>query len=368
MIDWFDPAYKAGGPIASIINFCQAMGEKYDLFILTSDHDLSLHEKLPVVTDNWIRWKSMANVWYSNRKITRAFLKSLIMEIKPNVLYLNGVFSFQYSLVPLWVSYAWRNDLKVIINPRGMLFSDALKVKYLKKRVFLALVKRHPVWKSVTWQHASKEEEHCSKKIFGHDIKSVIAGNFLPATQKFQKIAKQAGELRLIFIGRIHPIKNPLVLLNFLNDLVGKVILNIYGPIEDQEYYQNCFEVAQRLPGNIKVSFQGPCHRRKVPELIQEHHFLVLPSKSENFAHAIAESWTAGRPVLISKNTPWHDLDKKGIGWDIDLTKFSSQLNEMLLMNDDCYEKLCIQSRDYALELQKNAEVIETYHLLLASE
>ena len=39
--DWFDPAYKAGGPIRSAVNFVKQMKDDYEIFILTSDRDLN---------------------------------------------------------------------------------------------------------------------------------------------------------------------------------------------------------------------------------------------------------------------------------------------------------------------------------------
>lgn len=46
-----------------------------------------------------------------------------------------------------------------------------------------------------------------------------------------------------------------------------------------------------------------------------------MPTKGENYGHAITEALCAGLPMLIANTTPWRDLKTKGIGWDIPLDK-----------------------------------------------
>ena len=49
----------------------------------------------------------------------------------------------------------------------------------------------------------------------------------------------------------------------------------------------------------------------------------LFPSGGENFSHVIYESLSVGTTVLISKNTPWKNLQKKGLGWDVDIRKIN---------------------------------------------
>ena len=50
-----------------------------------------------------------------------------------------------------------------------------------------------------------------------------------------------------------------------------------------------------------------------------EYHFFILPTLGENFGHVFIEALAAGCPLIISNRTPWLELEKKGIGWDIPL-------------------------------------------------
>jgi hypothetical protein len=70
---------------------------------------------------------------------------------------------------------------------------------------------------------------------------------------------------------------------------------------------------------NIKVEHKGAIPNHEVLNQLQNYHFSVLSTLGENFGHSIFEVLLAGRPILISDRTPWSELQKKYIGWDISL-------------------------------------------------
>ena len=53
--------------------------------------------------------------------------------------------------------------------------------------------------------------------------------------------------------------------------------------------------------------------------LFQTSDFFVLPTHSENFGLAIAESLASGTPVITTVGTPWHDLNDTNSGAWIDV-------------------------------------------------
>ena len=52
-IDWYLPAFRAGGPIRSIANLVAALGDDIDFRIVCGDRDLGASEPLPVDLDTW---------------------------------------------------------------------------------------------------------------------------------------------------------------------------------------------------------------------------------------------------------------------------------------------------------------------------
>lgn len=57
VIDWFDPAYKAGGPIRSAVNFVRQLKDEFEIFVLTSDRDLNdIKPMNSIVVDKWVEY------------------------------------------------------------------------------------------------------------------------------------------------------------------------------------------------------------------------------------------------------------------------------------------------------------------------
>ena len=83
--DWYAPAFKAGGPIRSIVNFVDRFKDQYDIYVFTSDRDIN--EKRPfknIETDQWLD-RDGYHIWYyspgtmSNKKV-----RSVIAAFNPD--------------------------------------------------------------------------------------------------------------------------------------------------------------------------------------------------------------------------------------------------------------------------------------------
>ena len=110
------------------------------------------------------------------------------------------------------------------------------------------------------------------------------------------------------------------------------------------------------MPENITVTYRGFLNNKQAESTLSQYHFLFLPSKGENYGHAIIESLSLGCPVIISNNTPWRELESHGAGWDISLNnpaKFEEILQYCCEMNQNDYD-----------EMSKNAYYLAKKHIL----
>ena len=96
-VDWFPPAFRAGGPIKSAYNLCALLSKYHDVWVVTGSHDLGELDALDVPQDEWnsvqigdetiqVRYCSKANL---NRHVWSNTLKT----IEPNFIHLNSMFS-----------------------------------------------------------------------------------------------------------------------------------------------------------------------------------------------------------------------------------------------------------------------------------
>jgi glycosyltransferase involved in cell wall biosynthesis len=184
-----------------------------------------------------------------------------------------------------------------------------------------------------------------------------------------KKVSKEKGQLRLVSMARIAPEKNTLFALEALKRTAGKVdiVFDLYGQIYNETYWQECKTVIDALPSNITINYRGMVESDKVAEVIGDYHFLFLPSRGENFGHVILESFTAARPVLISDQTPWRELEKLYCGYDLPLEEnlFAETIGGMVEMDENEWEKMCEAARKRAEAFCNDEENLERYVRLL---
>src|SRR4030095_7978171 len=305
LTDWYEPGFKAGGPIQSCKNFVAAMHEEFEISILTSDRDLGEKHPYPeILVNQWNQRFPGISVYYAEKdKLNPGKIAALIREIQPDFSYLNSMYSYRFSVIPLL--FSWRNKIsaKIILAPRGMLQEGAMHFKTAKKKLFIRLVNFMGVPRKLRF-HATDEQEQ--KDILQHfpRAKEVFEiPNFsAPLPMHVQGITKNPGILRAVYISRIIPKKNLVFFLQILSRIPEDIQLkfDIYGEVEDDAYWEQANQIIHSLPENISVRYHGALPHEKVNETLEASHIFVLPSRAENFGHAIFESWSAARPCMIS--------------------------------------------------------------------
>lgn len=132
--NYYLPGYKAGGGLRTIVNTVERFGDKFDFRIIALDHD---GNGIPFDSVNIDQWNTIgeAKVFYlSSSSIKIVKLYHLISEIKPDLIYLNSIFS-QLSIFLLTLKkIKLISKTPVIIAPEGELSDGALQLKSSKKR------------------------------------------------------------------------------------------------------------------------------------------------------------------------------------------------------------------------------------------
>jgi len=308
-VDYYLPGYKAGGPIRTISNLVEKLGDEFDFYIITRDHDLKSNK---CYTDiNKKSWNKIgkANVFYLSNKDLFTFKTLRILYKMPHdIIYLNSFFSFYFSGIILFLNNLFKiTKSPIIIAPRGEFSPGALLIKKTKKNIYKFLLKKSKSLNMVYWQASNLNEYNNINKFNITNLNRVlIAENITISNNNINSfLTRHPGPLRIIFISRISPMKNLDFLLDVLSLVKAEIVLNICGPKEDLEYWNLCNQYIDKLSPNIKVSYLGLADPNDIGKSFNNHDLFILPTKGENFGHIIFESLNFGVPVIISDRTPW---------------------------------------------------------------
>lgn len=328
--EYYTPGYKAGGPIRSIANIVEALGNEFSFYIVTRDRDLGDARSYPNIQQG--SWQSVGKgqvMYLSDKDMTILALRRLLTSIDYDLVYLNGFFNSSTRSVLLLRALGAIPERPVIVAPRGEFSRGALAIKHTKKQLFIRSVRLARLFKGVTWQASSQYEQIDIETHFSEDIESGMSSIYVApnlflksrldhATVNSRPI-KSPGTVRIVSLSRISRKKNLKFALRLFENIQGVVEFDIYGPIEDDAYWEECQQLMAQLPGNVQAAHQGAVPSEQVEAILSQYHLFLFPTQGENFGHVILESLSAGCPILISDQTPWQNLQENFAGWNLPL-------------------------------------------------
>ena len=374
-VAYYLPGYRSGGPVRTIANFVDHLGDGFDIRIVTRDRDALDTEPYPSVeVDAW-NTVGKAQVFYASGKtLNLRGIAKLLRETPRNVLYLNSFFAFGFTGLPLLarrLGIAPRNPC--VIAPRGEFSQGAIALKAWKKRPYMRVTRMMGLYSGLHWQASSEFEVSDIQRELDVPAEDIsVAPNLPPAIEpaglgEASHQPRGDGPLRLVFLSRISPKKNLDFLLEVLTEVNFDVVLDIYGVVDDEDHWGYCKTLIAQLPASVEVNYEGVIPHSKVSRVIANYDLFVLPTRGENYGHAIAEALTQGTPVLISDQTPWRDLERYGAGWDLPLDKkyrFLDAITRVNSMERADYLALRQSTADYARRKLSDPSIAESNRCL----
>lgn len=366
------PGFKSGGPVRTIANMVEHLGNELDFRIVTADRDALDTSAYPgVEVDAW-NIVGKAHVYYSspsNRSVS-SFAR-LLRQTPHDALYLNSFFDPVFTLGPLLARYfriAPRRPC--VIAPRGEFSAGAISIKYWRKRSYISSARTLKLYNNLIWQASSEYEAEEIRTLMGLQARRIIVAIDLPPiinkvnVDSFypQEDTKKPNELKIIFLSRISPKKNLIFALKAMKQVNAEVVLDIYGPIYDESYWTKCEAEIRTLPKNINARYRGVVRSGGVPKVMAEYDLFFFPTLGENYGHVIREALDVGTPVLISDKTPWRDLEGKGVGWDLSLDDsagFAVCIDYCANLDSDIYRAWRSKVRDYAEQIKADSHAVE---------
>ncbi len=352
------PGWRDGGPVRSILNLTEWLGDEYDIRIMCLDRDHGDKDRYPGIRTNEYNTVGKAKVWYTE-KYTSEDISNLAADA--DIIYCCGPYG-DYARMAMRLKKEEKLKAPLYIASMGSFSPEAFKIKGLKKRLFISYMKMSGLFSKITWSVTSPREEEELKAVIGKDAKCVIAKDLPRKGITEHRHVKEEKSLRLAFISRISRKKN----LSFIPDILRlidddiKVRLDIYGADEDRDYLHECMQKLDELRKthpDCRWKYMGEADSEKIPGIFADYDAFLFPTLGENYGHVIAESLAAGTVPVISDTTPWLDLDEKGCGYVCPLNdgaSFAKAIGELAAMDENaldikrkkCYEYIDSLNRE----------------------
>jgi len=233
----------------------------------------------------------------------------------PDVIHLHGLWEWPIHRACHW---AVRNHVPIIWSPHGALSPWSLHHKWWKKCVPWYLYQRHDLT-CARIIHATTELEARWNKRFGFAGKPLLVPLGVHLPQMVHQRIRMANEpLRVLFVGRIYPVKGLLNVVRAAEKLKDiSICFRIVGP--DQAGHQSeLITETERLGVSSMFEWPGAKFGEELADEYDACDILILPSFTENFGATVAEALAHGRPALASRFTPWRILDERKCGWWVD--------------------------------------------------
>ena len=351
------PGYKDGGPVRTIKNLTDLLGNEYDIRIMCHDRDHG--DKVPYSNINVNTYNKVGNAKVYYVKDGKFTLKTLLNEIKKvDIVYCCGPYD-NYAIKTIFLKRLGLFNQNLVVASMGSFSKGALSLKSRKKMIFLAIMKKLGCLKKILWSVTSNIEERELKEVIGNQANCIIAED-LPRNEKVSHIhKKKRNHLKLIFISRICKMKNLLGAIQIVSNITEfPVQFDIYGTVEDEEYWKLCNTELEKLPANIEWQYQGECDSEKVLGIFTKYDVFLFPTLGENFGHVINESLLAGCLPIISNRTPWLDLDDYECGNVIDLNNrelFIETLKRYGALDNDKFKNYVINAQKYISNKNKES-------------
>ena len=328
-----------GGPLFSMKIIAETQSKLgHDVIIITGK---SINEKDKITFDSNI--KVMENNSYSKFRYMPNWLNILKNKIGiPDIIHTYGLWSYSNYAAG---KYSREFNVPHIIAPCGMLYEEALNSSSnLKKIAWYFFQKKHLNNSSCLHAKSNQELENLFK-IFPHKQIKVLP-NPIEIQNNNQKNRNNKYFLKnleidkkiIFYIGRIHNrkgLKSLILVWDKIVKLFPGWVLIIAGTGEEK-YCSKIIDVSKKAKnikffnamkkdiideGDYNLIIAGPLYDNEKKLLFEYSSLFISPSNFENFGMSIAEALSYQLPVIISRNTPWENIEKNNCGWLIDNNK-----------------------------------------------
>ncbi|MDP3052542.1 MAG: glycosyltransferase [bacterium] len=324
VIPSYYPAFKFGGPIASVHNLNKALVKKgADVTVYTTNIGLAGKvttgqeinvDGVKVIYFNFSKIFEFVgpNGWQFSRPLTRALKKNVNNF---DLVYLSAVWNYPTAVA---AHYCRKYGKPYIIAPRGTLYSYTFNKKGWKKRLYYELIAKKDLESAASIHYTARDEfEKTNSFLKLKNKKAFVVPNGIDLSEFVNLPLKSdlvnsypilKNKKVILFLSRLNWKKGLDILAKAYGLVVQKrddVHLLIVGDGEEsfKAKVKKWFEDEKVMD---KLTFAGMLTGRKKLEAYVGSDIFALPSYSENFGMAVVEAMACGLPTIISDGVGIH--------------------------------------------------------------
>lgn len=349
----FYPATNFGGPIYSVYALCNSLAglSGINLQVLTTDSagtgpddrlsGMSFPERFP----------SGYLVYYCSRTLAPSLSVGMLFRLWAkvrwaDVVHLTGVYSSP-TIPTLLVCRLLGKP--VVWSPRGALQRWEGATNTRSKKIW-ELACNVMIKPRRCVLHVTSEVEAADSKARILKADTVLIPNGVDFPESLpRRVWMPSGQLRLLYLGRLHPIKGIENLLRAVCRLKSdSLLLKLIGTGE-HEYVLHLKQLTRELGIDHRVEFLGQQGEAGKQQAFLTSDLCVVPSFSENFCMVVAEALAHGVPVIASKGTPWSRVETHGCGLWVDNSP-EQLASAIKAMRDKNLEAMGVKGREWMKE------------------
>lgn len=310
---YYKPAYLYGGPVQSDSAMCEALVRQgAEVTVLTTNANGS--HRLSVPLNKSVSVEGVQVFYYPlvgfapksffySPELVRA-IDRIVDEFQ--IVILDTLFTHAMGRA---ANACIRCQVPYVIPLHGQLLPTALKHRYLKKQLYLALAGRAYLNRAAALHCTTLTEAQAATEL-GLGAPSFVVPNALEVKaidQPLQaahfktKLGIRADERVVLFLGRLHRVKRPEIALQAFAAMGLTDVHLVYAGADEEHLEPGLRTLARALGCADRVHFAGLLDSAGVRQVLAETDLLMMPSEMESFGMSAAEAMAAGVPVLLSR-------------------------------------------------------------------
>ncbi|NDG42681.1 MAG: hypothetical protein EBY28_25885, partial [Betaproteobacteria bacterium] len=198
-----------GGSVRAVLNLIEHLRADFDFVVCAGAYDLNSQQPYTVQQQQRTRVKTGLDIRYLPRGLPLwGVLRSLLAESWA-LIYFNSFLSPRYAALPLLLRRFGRcGKVPALLAPRGELMQGSMQHRWLRKRVYLFMLRAAGLLGGLVF-HATSQAEAAEMAVLG--LRPVLLAADLPPRPANELVRLQSpppGPLRLAFVARLDPNKN----------------------------------------------------------------------------------------------------------------------------------------------------------------